>query len=427
MGIAKKKDSLMEFVKGTALKYSKTASENELENEVSKLDPAELQKIADELSSDLEKLSTNNGEKAEKEDEKKDEKEDEKKDEKEDEDEKDDKKEDEDEDEEEKSAAKTVEEFLAKMAEEEEALEELVREAAKEHLEYMLKTAGIDPDEFASTIMERQAALEIIKEAADSTDFAAIVSMIHEYFGDGGPEVEAIAQQIYAKAQPISLNTGRPIIEVAKNIILEMAEAADIGVNPGLMLGTNPAGAGEATRQQQEVAGAASVGIPIQEVTASKKSSTMAKIASFKKGLSKIASEADLAAIVSMVHEAVGVGGPEVEAIAQQIYEQAVAMGGDIITNAKNIITKIQNAEGEDMSNDEIVGASAAGAGEATRQQQEVANAAAAGSPVQEVLAAMKNDISGLIKEALEETLPGLVMGQIEELIKDGVFEVTDE
>jgi hypothetical protein len=79
------------------------------------------------------------------------------------------------------------------------------------------------------------------------------------------------------------------------------------------------------------------------------------------------------------------------------------------------------------MSNDEIVGASAAGAGEATRQQQEVANAAAAGSPVQEVLAAMKNDISGLIKEALEETLPGLVMGQIEELIKDGVFEVTDE
>ena len=39
----------------------------------------------------------------------------------------------------------------------------------------------------------------------------------------------------------------------------------------------------------------------------------------------------------------------------------------------------------------------------------------------------MKNDISGLIKEALEETLPGLVMGQIEELIKDGVFEVTDE
>ena len=237
-------------------------------------------------------------------------------------------------------------------------------------------------------------------------------------------QVEAIAQQIYAKAQPISLNTGRPII-VAKNIILEMAEAADIGVNPGLMLGTNPAGAGEATRQQQEVAGAASVGIPIQEVTASKKSSTMAKIASFKKGLSKIASEADLAAIVSMVHEAVGVGGPEVEAIAQQIYEQAVAMGGDIITNAKNIITKIQNAEGEDMSNDEIVGASAAGAGEA-RRQQEVANAAARESCSRSSRCNEERYIRAN-KEALEETLPGLVMGQIEELIKDGVFEVTDE
>ena len=82
-----------------------------------------------------------------------------------------------------------------------------------------------------------------------------------------------------------------------------MAEAADI-VQPGLMSEQIlPVQVG--LRQQQEVAGAG-CWIPVQEVTASKEFDHK-KIASFKDFL-KLQGSGPIA-IVSMVHEAVGVGG----------------------------------------------------------------------------------------------------------------------